>query len=200
MRPLYAAVLAGLVAATAGASALAYAKQIGPGEARDSIARLIGAPRDAVHIVSIDPGPLGGDAVVVAQMNVPFQLHQEKSGEWRVASVRLRDGRWEDVEMLRKALDAEKTARARSDLSALAAGVEAFHRDRGFYPTVDSCAALVDLIAPAYMPTVIRQDPWNSPYAYQTTPNGYVLTSNGPDGKSSTPDDIAVSAQAGASR
>lgn len=200
MRQRRSGAVIGLAVLLSCTAVFAYAKQLGPSEARNAVAKLLGTSRDDVRIVSVSPGPLGSDAIVIAQMNVPFQLHKEKSGEWRVASVRLHDGSWEDVELLRRALDAEKTARAHADLTALAAGIEAFKRDRGFYPDVDSTAAVVDLITPSYLPSVIRQDPWNKPYRYQASATGFSLASNGPDGEASTADDVVLSSPAWASR
>ena len=89
-------------------------------------------------------------------------------------------------------LDAEKVARARADLDALAAALEAFRRERGFYVVADSSAALVDQLNPRYTPDVIRIDPWHRPYEYTGTRDTYALRSLGPDGKAGTDDDITL--------
>jgi hypothetical protein len=193
------AAAAGLALGVAlGAAASALARELGPREAREAIAKLLGGPPDQVRIKSVSPGLVGNDAAVTAQMDVTFQLHKEKDGTWRVASVRLADGRWEDVEMLRRALDAEKAVRARSDLAALAAGVEAYRRERGFYPEAETGAALVDKITPRFLPAVVREDPWHQPYYYRLTASGYRLGSPGPDGRADTGDDVVYAPEGGA--
>ena len=191
MRIRWRAVASGLAAGIVlGAGAAVAARDLGTREARDAIARLLGRSPNEVRIKAVSPGLVGGDAVVTAQMDTTFQLHQEKDGTWRVSSVRLSDGRWEDVELLRRALDAEKTERARADLASLAAGTEAYRRDRGFYPEADTVAALVDKITPRYLARVVRQDPWNQPYFGQVTAGGFRLGSAGPDGRENTADDV----------
>ena len=181
-----------------GGAAVAVARELGAREAREAIAKLLGGSPYDIRIKSVSPGLVGNDAVETAQMDVAFQLHKEKDGTWRVASVRLAQGQWEDVEMLRRALDAEKATRARSDLAALAAGVEAYRRDRGFYPEADSVAALVDKITPRFLPDVVREDPWHQPYYYHLAASGYSLGSPGPDGKSDTGDDVVYASGGGA--
>jgi hypothetical protein len=181
-----------------GGGAVAAARELGVREAREAIAKLLGAAPGDVRIKSVSAGLVGDDAVATAQMDVAFQLHKEKDGTWRVASVRLGDRNWEDVEMLRRALDAEKTARARADLAALAAGVEAYRRDRGFYPEADTVAALVDKITPRFLPEVVREDPWHQPYYYRLAAPGFSLGSPGPDGRADTGDDVVYAAGGGA--
>ena len=201
MRIRWRAVASGLTAGIVlGAGAAVAARDLGTREARDAIARLLGRSPNEVRIKAVSPGLVGGDAVVTAQMDTTFQLHQEKDGTWRVSSVRLSDGRWEDVELLRRALDAEKTERARADLASLAAGTEAYRRDRGFYPEAETIAALVDQITPRYLARVVRQDPWNQPYFGRVTAGGFRIGSAGPDGRESTPDDVVQAGGAGASR
>lgn len=193
--------MAGLaVGIVLGAGAGVAARDLGTREARDAIARLLGRSPGEVRIKAVSPGPMGGDATVTAQMDTTFQLHQEKDGTWRVAAVRLSDGRWEDVELLRRALDAEKAERARADLASLAAGTEAYRRDRGFYPEAETLAALVDKITPRYLARVVRQDPWNQPYFGKVTAGGFRLGSAGPDGRENTADDVLEAGGAGVAR
>ena len=181
-----------VVVAAACAGAAVLARELGSREARRTIAELLGRNSNEIHIKSISPAPVGNRAVVTTQMDVAFEL-VEREGDWHVASVRLGDGRWEDVEVLRRALDAEKVKRAEADLQALATGVDAFRRERGFYPPLDSVATIVDHVAPGFMPSVIRVDPWNRPYYVETVPGGYRLGSAGPDGVERTADDVTLS-------
>lgn len=170
--------------------------ELTPKQARDTIAALLGRKSDEVRIKSVSPGLIGGDATVEAELGVTFQLHREKD-QWLVKAVRMSDRRWEDIDMLRRALDTEKAKRAQSDLGALVAGIEAFRRDRGFYPDVKGGRALVDFIVPAFLPQVVREDPWDAQYDYRRTPQGFEVSSTGPDRKAGTPDDIVARGPAG---
>lgn len=165
--------------------------ELTPKQARDSIAALLGRKSDEVRIKSVSPGLIGGDATVEAELGVTFQLHRENN-QWLVKAVRMSDRRWEDIELLRRALDTEKAKRAQSDLGALFAGIEAFRRERGFYPEVEGGRALVDFISQSFLPAVIREDPWDGPYDYRRTPSGFEVSSTGPDRKAGTPDDIVL--------
>lgn len=165
--------------------------ELTPRDARESIASLLGRKSDEVRIRSMSAGLVGDDMTVEAEIGVTFQMHRDKDA-WIVKSVRFGDRRWEDIELLKKALDAEKAKRASADLGALSAGVEAFRRDRGFYPDIEGGRALVDFISPKFMPDVIRQDPWDGQYDYRRTPSGFELVSSGPDGMAGTPDDIIL--------
>ena len=179
------------VAASCAAAAV-LARDLGAREARKAIAELLGRDTNEVHIKSISPAPVGNRAVVTAQMDVAFEL-TEVDKRWSVASVRLGDGKWEDVAMLRRALDAEKVKRAEADLRALAAGIAAYRGERGVSPPLDSVAALVDHLAPRFLPSVIRVDPWDRPYYVEAVAGGYRLGSAGPDGEERTADDVTLS-------
>jgi hypothetical protein len=130
---------------------------------------------------------------VVAQVETAFRFDKGGDGKWRVAEIRTGDRRWEDVDMLVKALNVEKTARARAELESIATALESFRRERGSYPESKSEAALIDNLNPHYLARVIRIDPWHQPYEYEGTSASYVLRSAGPDEKSNTPDDVIIS-------
>src|SRR5438477_7634396 len=131
-----------------------------PKEARRLIARLAGIqlPSDAVRVK--DVSAMGDSATVVAQIEIAFRFDKGGDGKWRVAEIRTGDRRWEDVEMLVKALNAEKTARARAELESIATALESFRRERGSYLESKSAAALIDNLNPHYLSRVIRVDPW----------------------------------------
>ncbi len=162
-----------------------------PKEARKVIARLAGIelPSDAVRVKSISL--MNNSAVVVAQVETAFRLVNDKD-KWRVAEIRTGDRRWEDVDLLVRALNAEKGARVRAELETIATALEAFRRERGAYVQAKTEAALIDFLSPRYLARVIRLDAWHQPYEYEGTRDSYVLRSSGPDGKTGTADDVVL--------
>ena len=168
------------------------AGDLSPNEARRVIARLAGIqlPSDAVRVKEISSA--GNTAVVVAQVETAFRFVKGDNDKWRVAEIRTGDRRWEDVDMLVKALNAEKTARARAELDLIATALESFRREHGSYLEAKSETKLVDLLNPRYLARIIRVDPWHQPYEYEGTRGSFVLRSSGPDGKPNTSDDVTV--------
>ena len=164
-----------------------------PKEARRLIARMAGVqlPSDAVRVKEVSA--MGNSATVIAQIETAFRFDKAGDGKWRVAEIRTGDRRWEDVDMLVKALNAEKTSRARAELESIATALESFRRDRGSYLESKSEATLIDNLNPHYLARVIRVDPWHQPYEYEGTHTSFVLRSAGPDGKANTADDVVLS-------
>ncbi len=164
------------------------AGDLSPKEARKLIARMAGIqlPSDAVRVKDISTS--GNSAVVTAQVETAFRLVKDDKGKWRIAEIRTGDRRWEDLDTLMRALNVEKTARARAELESIAAALESYRRDRGSYLESKSSAALVDNLNPRYLARVIRIDPWHNPYEYEGEHSSYVLRSDGPDGKPHTAD------------
>jgi len=169
------------------------AGDLSPKEARRLIARMAGIqlPSDAVRIK--DVSALGNSATVIAQVETAFKFDKGSDGKWRVAEIRTGDRRWEDVDLLLKALNVEKTARARAELESIATALEAFQRERGSYLESKSEATLIDNLNPHFLQSVIRIDPWHQPYEYQGTRTSFVLRSAGPDEKPNTSDDVVIS-------
>ncbi|MDX6445213.1 MAG: Type secretion system protein [Blastocatellia bacterium] len=168
------------------------AGDLSPKEARKLIARMAGIqlPSDAVRVKEISTS--GNSAVVVAQVETAFRLQKDDKDQWRIAEIRTGDRRWEDLDTLIKALNAEKTARARAELESIATALESFRRERGAYPESKSEADLIDNLSPRYLARVIRVDPWHQPYEYEGARTTFVLRSNGPDGKPQTDDDVTL--------
>jgi len=164
-----------------------------PKEARRLIARMAGIqlPSDAVRIK--DVSSLGNSATVTAQVETAFRFDKGGDGKWRVAEIRTGDRRWENLEVLTKALNVEKSARARAELESIATALEAFRRERGSYIESKSQGALIDHLNPRFLKIIIRVDPWHQPYAYEGTRSSFVLRSAGPDEKQNTEDDVVVS-------
>jgi hypothetical protein len=174
------------------ASRTRAAGDLSPKEARKLIANLAGIqlPSDAVRIKDISS--MGNSVVVVAQVETAFRMVKGDKDKWRISEVRTGDRRWEDLDTLMRALNVEKTARARAELESIATALESFRRERGFYLESKSEAALIDQLNPRYLARVIRVDPWHQPYEYQGSHSGFVLRSTGPDGKADTADDVTL--------
>lgn len=193
--------LSAIVVATRGNSIAAFAaEKLNPSRARRAIARTAGIelPTDAIEVEQAGINVLGSSAVVEAKVKTAFRLVQTTGGDWEVAEIRvgkagLGKDVWEDVALLRRALDGEKTERARSELTSLQTALESFRRERGHYPPVKTGRELVDHLSPRYLPRVIRLDPWQQPYDYIGTPDVYRLRSAGADRKSATTDDVIIS-------
>jgi len=163
-----------------------------PKEARKLIARMAGInlPSDAVRVKEVSA--MGNSATVVAQVETAFRFDKGSDGKWRIAEIRTGDRRWEDVDLLVKALDAEKTSRARAELESIATALESYRREHGVYLESKTEAALIDSLNPRYLRSIIRIDPWHQPYQYEGTRGSFVLRSSGPDEKPNTADDVVV--------
>src|SRR5438046_7672911 len=166
------------------------AGDLSPKEARHLIAHLAGIqlPSDAVRVKEISM--FGNSATVVAQVETAFRFVKGDKDKWRVAEIRTGDRRWEDVEMLVRALNAEKTQRARAELESIATALESYRREHGSYVEAKNEMALIDRLNPRYLNEIIRVDPWHKPYEYEGSRDSFVLRSAGPDEKTNTEDDI----------
>ena len=161
-------------------------------EARRLIARVAGIelPSDAVRVKEVSS--LGSSAVVTAQVETAFRFNRGDDGKWRVAEIRTGDNRWEDIDMITRAVNAEKTERARAELETIGTALEAFRRERGFYIAAKEESTLIDQLNPRYLSRVIRLDPWHRPYQYEGTHERFTLRSGGADGKVNTADDVTL--------
>jgi hypothetical protein len=161
-------------------------------EARRLISRVAGIElsTDAVRVRSVSS--LGSSAVVEAEVTTAFRFVRGDDGKWRVAEIRTGDNRWEDIDMIARAVNQEKTERARAELETVATALQAFRRERGFYVEATNVSSLVDQLNPGYLARVIRTDPWHRPYQYEGSRDRYALRSLGLDGKANTGDDIVV--------
>jgi hypothetical protein len=152
-------------------------------------------PSDALRIQTVAPMavPMATQpsATVVAWVRVDARLMQTPSG-WQVSELRTGNRDWVKLEPLIASLHREKQNRARAELETMAAALEKFRRERGFYVVSDKQATAIDYLSPRYLPRVIRIDPWHQPYLYLGARDHFTLRSSGPDGKPDTPDDLSV--------
>lgn len=165
-------------------------------EARRLIARVAGIelPSSAVRVKSVSS--LGSSAVVEAEIATAFRFVRGTDGKWKVAEIRTGDNKWEDIEMIARAVNQEKAERARAELETFATALESFRRERGFYVEGKTAGALVDQLNPLYLSRIIRIDPWHRPYQYEGSRSEYLLRSVGLDGKANTADDIVIEKRA----
>ena len=178
---------AGIIINRAGA-----AGELTPKEARRLIARMAGIelPSDAVRVKDISA--LGNSATVVAQVETAFRFVKGDKDKWRITEIRTGDRRWEDLDMLVRAVNSEKTERTRAELESIATALESYRRERGAYVESKSEAVLIDHLNPRYLARIIRLDPWHQPYEYEGGRTSFMLRSLGADGKANTPDDLIM--------
>ncbi|HSF24325.1 MAG TPA: type II secretion system protein GspG [Blastocatellia bacterium] len=170
----------------------AFARELRARDARTAIAEGLGFDKpDGVRIRSIGSAA-GGDAVAEATIETGFHLRRDKDGRWKAVEIRTGDRRWESIELIQTAVRKEKALRTTADLRTIATALESFKRERGHYIAADNSTGLIDLLAPRYLPTIIRIDAWSNSLEYRGTTSGYRLSSIGPDGKPATDDDIVI--------
>jgi hypothetical protein len=174
------------------AYAATAASDLAPKEARKLIAKMAGIDLASNEVRVKDVSVSGDSAVVVAQVETAFRF-EKRGDQWRVAEIRTGNNKWEDLDMLVKALNSEKSARAKAELDSVATALESFRRDQGAFLESNSEATLIDHLNPTYLRRVVRFDPWHQPYQYEGTRTSYVLRSLGPDGKPDTADDLVLS-------
>ena len=175
--------------------AIVYAKAekgLSAKEASRLIARMVGLELKTNAVRVKEVSTTGSSAVAIAEVEVAFRFAKSDDGKWRVAELRTGDRQWEDVDLLVRALNAEKSARARAELESLATALEAFRRERGFYVITDQETVLLDHLSPRYIARIIRIDPWHRPYKYEGGHHRFVLRSTGADGIADTADDVTI--------
>jgi len=166
--------------------------------ARCLIASLLGVslPSDDVRIKEISPFGLSlgpeSTALAVALVRVDFRLARDAKA-WHVAEFKSGGRDWVNVSDVPAAMDQIKRSAAAEELSVVAAALEKFRRERGYFVVSDKESVLIDHLSPKFLIRVIRMDPWQRPYQYDGQQARYSLRSLGPDGKPNTPDDIVVS-------
>ena len=94
-----------------------------------------------------------------------------------------------------------KITAAATEIASIEVALDAFEVDNGFYPEgADGLRLLMERPDDAanwrgpYLKKAVTADPWGNPYTYECpgrhNPDGYDLSSMGPDGKSGGDDDV----------
>ncbi|HLM54931.1 MAG TPA: type II secretion system protein GspG, partial [Pyrinomonadaceae bacterium] len=134
--------------------------------------------------------PMGSSAVAEVTVEATFRLARDARGKWRVSEVLIGGESLGDSAAALRSVDAQKAERARAEMRDAAAALESFRRERGFYVVAEDATALMDHLSPRHIKSIVRIDPWHRPYRYAGTREQYTLSSDGPDGKPGTPDDV----------
>ncbi|HZH89435.1 MAG TPA: type II secretion system protein GspG [Pyrinomonadaceae bacterium] len=140
--------------------------------------------------------PTGSSAVIELEVETSVDFARDARGRWQVARIVVGGGGggrgFETFDAFERALNAEKSARARADLESLTAALEAYRGARGFYVVAETISDLVNHLNPRYTGAFIRFDPWHRPYEYEGARERFTLRSLGADGKADTADDVTV--------
>ncbi|MDQ3473975.1 MAG: type II secretion system protein GspG [Acidobacteriota bacterium] len=154
-------------------------------------------PSDAVRIQEVAPFaiPLASQpsTTVIAWIQVDARLVNLGKSDWQVSELRTGNRGWVKLEPVLASLNDAKRETARAELVTIAQALEKFRSERGSYLVADKHSVAIDHLSPRYLPRVIRVDPWNQPYSYHGQRDRFTLSSNGPDRKDATADDIVVS-------
>lgn len=137
--------------------------------------------------------PMYESARAVVLVEGDFRLERDAKKKWRVVEFNIGDASVGEFDRLIAAVNRKKIERAREELNEIRRALEDFRRDRGFYVVAEDERTLIDHLAPRYLKSVIRIDPWHRPYRYEGSRQSYTLRSDGPDGEPSTSDDITIS-------
>ena len=154
-------------------------------------------PSDAVRIQEVAPFaiPLASQpsTTVIAWIQIDTRLVNFGKSDWQVSELRTGSRGWIKLESVWAGLNETKRETARAELATIAQALEKFRSERGSYLVADKHSVAIDHLSPRYLPRVIRVDPWNQPYSYHGQRDRFTLSSNGPDRKDATADDIVVS-------
>lgn len=143
-----------------------------------------------VDVISVSE--MGGQATAEVRLNVSL-LMTKKGGGWEVAEIRMPDGGWEKVPVLRSALKDLRTLETRRAMLELVAALLLRFRETGDFPKTVDITALNDVLCPAHLAHPVAFDAWTTPLRYHGEDGAhYRIRSAGPDRKWGTPDDIEL--------
>ena len=133
---------------------------------------------------------IGSHAVATVTIKTAVKMIKQ-GNQWVIDEVRIGDRRWEKAEFIIAVLNEKRTARTRSDLNKLSAGISRYRSRHSTLPTAENFKELVDALAPDYLEEETRLDAWSNPFSYRAiSVSEYDLRSAGPDGTIDTADDL----------
>lgn len=170
----------------------ATGKKPNQGAIRQRIEQLGLASLESKQLQIVSVAQERGDSVVVeTNVSLAMKLSKSKNHGWQIDAVRLGDRDWLDMAALMEALNEVRARQTRQSLDKLGGALRRYRQANGGCPQVNGIDKLTDLLAPGFMPEVIRFDGWNRPLIYEWTKDGSCsVLSLGPDGKSATADDL----------
>lgn len=166
-------------------------------QVRSQVRELADADWDNERITISEFKPMGEFATAEIALRLPVKLRRA-DGHWRIEEIRLDDRRWERVDLILQALQAERISRTRRDLDQIAEAYRRWVQDDGSFEIPETYPELVDRLAPRYLDRVIRLDAWDTPYRLDDD-EGLWVVSAGPDRKFGTGDDLKRRLEASAS-
>ena len=145
---------------------------------------------EQVEITSIRSS--GDDAV--AEITIKTAVKMRKQGnEWVLDEVSLGGGRWEKVDRILRAVNQERGDETQRQMEAVRDGIARYRSREGEVPQVRNYVALIDVLAPGDLSTVIRLDSWGNQFFYRAfSVDSYEIRSTGPDALVYTDDDLVV--------
>lgn len=166
---------------------------LGSREAREALAKLTGTayPTKQIRIRKVIPGFSSTDAIVEAEIEATFKFTRTQ-GQWQPTEIRIGDQQWQSLPELTAALAKAQRDHTEADLNLLATSLELYRAKQGGYVAATDVVQLTNVLAPEYLPRLVRRDGWNRQLMYQGTSNSFRLQSVGPDGKANTQDDVVI--------
>ncbi|MBI2150435.1 MAG: type II secretion system protein GspG [Acidobacteria bacterium] len=132
-------------------------------------------------------------AIAESTVALAFQFTRDNANaEWKIAAVRLGDRDWIDMDELRAAIDEGRRRSTAASMQKLADGIANYRTRNGSLPGARDIITLTNVLHPAYMTDLVREDGWGQPIAYEVTGAAFRLVSNGADGRPGTPDDVVI--------
>ena len=137
------------------------------------------------------------EAIAEATITLAFQFKRDNpDAEWRIQAVRLGDREWISLDELLAGINEGRRRATTDGMQKLAEAVEKYRTTNGALPNAGDIVTLTDILNPRYMSELVREDGWGKPIFYEVTgPTAFRLTSDGPDGRRGTADDIVITAQ-----
>lgn len=132
------------------------------------------------------------EAIAEATITLAFQFKRASpNSDWKVEAVRLGDRDWISLDELLAALNEGRKRTTTQSMQQLSAGIEKYRTIKGALPDARDIVGLTDVLHPAYMTQLVREDGWGNPLIYEVTGGAtFRLISRGADGRQGTADDI----------
>lgn len=130
----------------------------------------------------------------VAEVTIKTAVKMRKQGnEWVLDEVSLGGGRWEKVDRILRAVNQDRSDETLRQMEAVRGGIDRYRAREGEVPQVRNFVALIDVLAPRDLATVIRIDSWGNQFFYRAfDADSYEIRSTGPDARVYTDDDLVL--------